>query len=65
MYLFKQKSAALYYQTGKLVTLIMALMKSVTTPTLYRLITNALYKCTMHIKLLNALKIIIQLGNIA
>ena len=38
MYLFEQKSAALYYQTGKLVTLIMALMKSVTTPTLYRLI---------------------------
>ena len=37
MYLFEQKSAA-YYQTGKLVTLIMALMKSVTTPTLYRLI---------------------------
>ena len=30
MYLFEQKSAALYYQTGKLVTLIMALMKSVT-----------------------------------
>ena len=38
MYLFEQKSAALYYHTGKLVTLIMALMKSVTTPTLYRLI---------------------------
>ena len=35
MYLFEQKSAALYYQTGKLVTLIMALMKSVTTPSLY------------------------------
>ena len=35
MYLFEQKSAALYYETGKLVTLIMALMKSVTTPTLY------------------------------
>ena len=27
MYLFERKSAALYYQTGKLVTLIMALMK--------------------------------------
>ena len=38
MHLHEQKSAALYYQTGKLVTLIMALMKSVTTPTLYRLI---------------------------
>ena len=38
IYLFEQKSAALYYQTGKLVTLIMALMKSVTTTTLYRLI---------------------------
>ena len=35
MYLFEQKSAALYYQTSKLVLLIMALMKSVTTPTLY------------------------------
>ena len=35
MYLFEQKSGALYYQTGKLVTLIMTLMKSVTTPTLY------------------------------
>ena len=35
MYLFEQKLAALYYQTGKFVTLIMALMKSVTTPTLY------------------------------
>ncbi len=38
MYLFEQKSAAQYYQTSKLVTLIMALMKSVTTLTLYRLI---------------------------
>ena len=38
MHLYEQKSAALYYQTSKLVTLIMALMKSVTTPTLYRLI---------------------------
>ena len=38
MYLFEQKSSALYYQTGKLITLIMALMKSVTRPTLYRLI---------------------------
>ena len=33
MYLFEQNSAALYYQTCKLVTLIMALMKSVTIPT--------------------------------
>ena len=40
MYLFEQKSAALYYQTSKSVTLIMALMKSVTTPTLYRLKTH-------------------------
>ena len=37
MYLIEQKSAALYYQTGKLVTLIMTLMKSVTKPTLYLL----------------------------
>ena len=37
MHLFEQKSAALYYQTSKLVTLIMALMKSVTTPTLTHL----------------------------
>ena len=35
MYLFEQKSAALYYQTGKSVTLIMELTKSVTAPTLY------------------------------
>ena len=39
MYLFEQKSAALYYQTSKLVLLIMALMKSVTTPTLYWYLT--------------------------
>ena len=41
MYLFEKKisrTIASYYQTGKLVTLIMAIMKSVTTPTLYRLI---------------------------
>ena len=38
IYLKKKKSVALYYQTGKLVTLIMALMKSVTIPTLYILI---------------------------
>ena len=42
MYLFEQKTAALYYQTGKLVTLIMALMKSVATPTLYGLIEEGI-----------------------